>query len=323
MSTNKSDEIDLGALLGGINKFFKGILVSIYNVINFGFRNWLIILILILIGAALGYFTKDEGNLPKNAQVVIRTNYDSADYAYNALELLLYKSKEKDTVFLERNGFDKDTIEIKKLEIEPIVSFNDIATKYEPNDRNLDALLRNLDFEEKSDKITTFNSDYKYHTIEFSLSSAADDSTIDKVMNYLNNQELIKEMSSVGKQSILDNIGRNNKTFAQIDTILDNYSKGQPLPSPNSQIFVVDKNFNLSQMLELKLELQKENRKLKEELVFAENAIVKLSDDSVFTENPGILGNNMILYPIFLVFLFLIISWIRHAYSYLKRLAQE
>ncbi|MCH9659598.1 MAG: hypothetical protein K0U54_01665 [Bacteroidetes bacterium] len=323
MSTNASDEIDLGALIGSVKELFKGVLVSIFNGINFVFRNWIILLVLIVLGAVLGYFLQDDDNLPQTAKVVIRTNYDSAEYAYNALDLLLEKSKEKDLDFLAKNGFRSDSIEIKNIETQAIVSFNDITSKYEPNDRNLDALLKNIDFEEEIDKINSFKTAYKFHTVEFSLSSYASNETIDKVMDYLNNQKLIQELSTVGKQTIMENIERNDKTFAQINTILDNYSKGQPLPSPSSQIFVVDKNFNISNMLELKMELQKENRALKEELVFSDKTVIKLSDQSVYADDGGLLGNKMIIYPFLLVFFFLFFAWIRNMYKYLKGIAQS
>jgi len=320
---NASDEIDLEFLLRKTSTFFKRIIRSWFNGLNFVFRNWIILLVLVIIGGGLGYFLEKSAKRVQSANVVIRTNFNSAEYTYNALELLLAKSKEKDTVFLMKNGFRGDTLEIKNIEIIPIVNFNDIAERYEPNDQNLEALLKNIEFEEDVEKINTFNSSYKYHTIDMTLSPTAKNEAVDKVINYLNNQELIKEVGRVGKQNLLDQIDRNNRTFIQIDTILDSYSKTQSLASSNSQIYVVDKNFNISQVLELKMELQAQNKKLKEELVYANNTIVKLNSDPVFTEIPGLLGNYFILFPLLFVFLFLFFSWLRHIYFYLKEFSQE
>jgi hypothetical protein len=319
---SNSDEIDLDSLLGKINDFFRSIVVTCFNGINYVLKNWLILLILAILGAGLGYFSTDESQLPQKAKLIVRTNYDSAEYAYSALDLLFEKSKVKDLDFLGKNGFRTDSIEIRKIEIAPIINFNDITSKYDPNDRNLETILKNVDFEEEEDKTNSFKSAYKYHTIEFTLSPAATNETIDNVLQYLNSQKLIKELARVGKLNIAETLERNQETFGQINQILDDYSKGQPLPSSSSQIFVVDKNFNISHVLQLKMNLQEETELLRQELVFADNVIVRLNDHSVFTENPGILGNKMFLYPVFLIFIFLFVSWLRHVYAYLKGIAQ-
>ncbi|MCB0458342.1 MAG: hypothetical protein KDC91_11415, partial [Flavobacteriaceae bacterium] len=322
MNTNH-DEIDLGSLFEGLKKAKNSFLTTCFNAINFALRNWLVIVILIVVGVGLGYFSQMFDKAAKEAKVVIRTNFNTGEYTYNALEILQEKSKQKDSVFLEKNGFNKDTVEIKKIEVLPIVSFNDITEKYDPNDRNLDALLRYIEFEENEEKVNSFNSSYKYHTILLTLDNIANDQTINKIINYLNNQELIKRVGTVGKETIIERLEGNKNTLTQIDSVLTTYNKTQPLPSPDKQIYVVDKNFNISTVLETKIELMKQNQELNEDLVYADKAIVKISNEGVYEMDSGLLGKKTIIYPFIFVFLFFLISWVRHMYQYMKKIAME
>ncbi len=46
---SNSDEIDLDSLLGKINDFFRSIVVTCFNSINYVFKNWIIILVLAIL----------------------------------------------------------------------------------------------------------------------------------------------------------------------------------------------------------------------------------------------------------------------------------
>jgi hypothetical protein len=320
---NVSDEIDLEFLFRKITNVVKKMIRACLNGLNFIFRNWIILLILVVVGAGIGYFMQSGKKKSQTADVVIRTNFETGEYTYNALNILQAKIKENDTTFLAKKGFRVDTLELNKIEIQPIVNFTDISKRFDPNDRNLEILLKSVEFEEETERSNSFNTSYKYHTVTMSLSHVATNKTVDKVIDYLNNQELIQEVAKVGRQNIIDQIERNDMTFAQIDSVLETYSKTESLSTSNSQIYVVDKNFNISQVLELKMLLQTENKALKDELVFAKNAIVKLNDDPVVAAMPGLLDKKVIMMPLLLVFLFLFFSWLRHTYFYLKKFSQE
>jgi hypothetical protein len=321
---SNTDEVDLDSLFKGLKRVRNSILLSFYNAIQFLIRSWYIILILFIVGVILGFISMKLSEPKQEATVVIRTNFNSEEYTYNAIDILAKKVKAKDTIFIEKNGFRGDTLEIKDIEITPIFSFKDLAEEFQDDERNIDALLRNLNFQDiTEEKVEPFKSSFKYHTLFLTLSSVANDSTIDNVINYLNNQEIIKTLGEVGKKNIEDQIKVNANTLKQIDSVISTYSTSQSLPSPNSQIFVVDKNFNISNILEMKENLQKANKNLKEDLVFADRTIISIDSNAAVIESKGILSNKLLLYPFLFVFLFLFFAFCRHVYRYIKRIAAE
>lgn len=321
---SNTDEVDLDSLFKGLKRFRNSILLIFYNAIQFLLKSWYIILIIFIVGIVLGYISQIFSEAKQEATVVIRTNFNCEEYTYNAIDILTKKAKSKDTLFLAENGFRSDTLEIKDIEITPIFSFKDLAEEFQDDERNIDALLRNLNFQDiTEEKVEPFRSSFKYHTLNLALSSAANDQTIDNIINYLNNQEVIKRLGEVGKKNLEDQIKVNSNTLKQIDSVISTYSTSQSLPTPNSQIFVVDKNFNISNILEMKKDLQKANKNLKEDLVFADRAIINIDSNAAVVKSKGILNNKVLLYPFLFVFLFLFFAFCRHVYRYIKRVAVE
>ena len=105
MSQTSKDEIDLGYLINKISELFKNISVSIYNSIQFCLRNWYFIVGLLIGGIVLGYFSEIDSKPAKKATLILRTNFNTAEYTYNALNTLMVKSKTLDTAFLKQHGF--------------------------------------------------------------------------------------------------------------------------------------------------------------------------------------------------------------------------
>ncbi|WP_347373632.1 hypothetical protein [Aequorivita sp. Q41] len=323
MNSNK-EEIDLDSLFKGLERVRNKFLSTCYHAIQFLIKSWYIFLILIILGGVLGYFSQKYGETNQEATVVIRTNFNSEQYTYNAIDVIAKKAKSKDTLFFKTNGLRADSLEIKNIEITPIFSFKDLTEEFKENGRDIDALLRNLNFQDiVEEKIEPFRSSFKYHTLTLTLSSVADEKSVESVLNYLNNQEVIKRLGEVGKKGIEEQIKVNSETLAQIDTVISTYSKGESLPSSSSQIFVVDKNFNISNILELKMELQKNNKELSEDLVFADKPIISIDSNIAVVDEKGILTNKVIFYPMLFVFLFLVFAVSRHLYRYIKTIAMK
>lgn len=321
---SNTDEIDMDSFFKGLKRIKNKFLLILYNAIQFLLKSWYIILILLIVGVVLGYIVQKFSEPKQEATVVIRTNFNSEEYAYNAIDILAKKIKDKDTVFIETNGFRADILEIKDIEITPIFSFKDLAEEFQENERNIDALLRNLNFQEIAEEnIEPFKSSFKYHTLFLTLSSVANDQTIDNVINYLNNQEIIQKLGEVGKKNIEDQINVNSNTLKQIDSVISTYNTNQSLPSASSQIYVVDKNFNISDILELKMNLQEANKDLKEDLVFADRSIISIDSNAAVIKSKGFLSNKILFYPLLFIFLFLFFAFCRYAYRYIKVVAEK
>ena len=112
MSQASNDEIDLGYLLNKINEVFKNISIRIYGSIQFCLRNWYLILGLLIAGVVAGYFSEIDTKPSKKATLILRTNFNTAEYTYSALNTLVLKSKALDTAFLKENGFKKKKLNV-------------------------------------------------------------------------------------------------------------------------------------------------------------------------------------------------------------------
>ncbi|WP_151892792.1 hypothetical protein [Patiriisocius marinistellae] len=322
MATNTTnDEIDLGYLFEKINNTFKNIAIGIYNGIQFIIRNWYIVLGIIIAGVLLGLF-KEKDSLPsKRAKIIIRTNFNTAEYTYNAINTLLEKSKARDTIFLQKNGFNYEVTDIADIEITPIINFEEISEKYDVNDRTLESVLRNVEFKEEEDVSESFFSDYTYHEVELSLGSYTSEATIKNIIIYLNNNEYIQKMGVTGKEMLERNIERNNFSISQIDSAISDYNEKVLLPMSTNFLAVVDKNFNYHNVVNSKLELQKINDKLIEDLIYADKAIIQIGENNIIEKKPPFLFKKYVIYPILFLFLFLFLSWLIKLYGRVKVLA--
>ena len=322
MDQNSNDEIDLFVVFDKIKNVFKGWIVSLFNAIDFIVKKWVIILILIIVGAISGYFSQSYYKPDQKATALIKVNFDTVDYVYSEIETL--NEKLKDTVFLQLNGFRTDSVELKEIEIFPIINLREILEKYELNDRKLEGLLRYLDFDDDEMKLyETFNSEYKYHKIEFSLTDIANKETISKTINYLNSNELLNQLKDTIVKDIKTQIENNKKSIKQIDKVIDNYHSEKLLTSPSDQIFVVDKNFSIHVLFERKLELQELNESLGKFLVYAKSIVVIVNKPNILTNKKGLLNNKITFYPIILVFIFLFLAYTRYVYKKLRTIAKN
>lgn len=319
MST-KNEEIDIAGIIETFKKFVDSSIVFILRVIGFALRNWIILLILILVGATAGYFHQKGIKKSKESKLILKTNFDTVTYLYNALETLSSKSSDKNKGFLRAHGFRTDTVEIQGVNVEPLIDLRDIVTHYELNeDRTLGYLLSNLRFEDESKITESFKSDYKLHKVIIELSPEANEDVIDKIIAYLNSDPNIKRLQEVGKKNLARSVSLHKETIDQIDTILNNYHKTESLGNASSQLFVVDKNFSLSEVLRIKSELQKEYITLSQELVYADQAIIQINPKSIYRLPGGILSKKMYLYPFLLVTLFFAFHFFRYSYKRLRK----
>ena len=166
-------------------------------------------------------------------------------------------------------------------------------------------------------------SDYKYHIADITFTSDANQETIIKIIDYLNDNDLLQQLKETSNRDVLDHVNNHKKTIKQIDKVLDTYDSNGSLPSPSSQIYVVDKSFSLHEIIGRKIEIQQEIEVLNQYLVNSQEVVILVNRPNLTNESLGLLGNKKIKYPIFLVFSFLILSWLRHTYNYVKELDEQ
>ena len=110
----------------------------------------------------------------------------------------------------------------------------------------------------------------------------------------------------------------NEFAIEQIDTTISKYNQTTFMGSASGQVVVVDKNFSFNGVLVEKAKLQKENTRLKNELVYADQAIVKVTNPNIVEDKRPTYKMKYVWYPLFFVFLFFVFSWFSRVYKKAK-----
>lgn len=318
-TTNSSEEIDLFYLFRLVGDFFKKCFIAAYRFIIFLLKNWIILLALVIIGAVAGYFSEKNNKTPKEAHVVTRINYNTVSYVYSAIDTYNDKVANRDSLFLKQAGlWDKNAL-VTGVRIEPIVSFEEIATMYGRENRTLEMLFEDYEFENNKTLNSTLKLDFKYHNMELSLSHNATPSTIDRFIDYINTIPVMEELKKIGYANMQELITTNETTIEQIDKVLNNYSA----TTGSSDTAPITLDRDLTGLVRAKIQFKEDANKLKEGLVFSKDITVPVTKSVLVEDEPNILMNKIILYPIILIFFFLLIALFKRAFVYASKLSKE
>jgi hypothetical protein len=324
MEQQKNEEIDLIYILSKFKKTLKGFILLLFDAIDYVLKKWIIITILIVIGLGIGYFTQDNYKPNKKATALVRINFDLVAYVYTEIDLINDKIKERDSVFFSSMGLKGGSIPLKELDISPIVNLNDILGRYEVNDRKLEGLLRTIEFEDDDIKLhETFNSEYYFHTLDLTLSNNANQETLNKTIEYINSNKVLEELKESVIRDTKSQIENNLTSIKQINDVINTYKTNESISSPSGQFFVVDKNFSINSLFEIKFDFQEKNEKLKKFLVYAKDIVVVVNKPKMREDRSSWKANRMLYYPMLYVFIFLFFSLCRHSYYFLRKISNS
>lgn len=119
---NSEQEIDIFQLSKSIGSFFDRINAMIFRSIQFFVRNWIIVLVLIVLGFGLGWFL-DENKKSFENQIIVTPNFGSVDYLYSKVNLIESKIKAGDVLFLKNEVGIQNPESIKKLRLSLLPMF--------------------------------------------------------------------------------------------------------------------------------------------------------------------------------------------------------
>lgn len=321
MTQSNHEEVDLVYVIKKIKELIKSWIVLLFKAIDFAIKYWWVIILLIILGLGLGYFAQQNAAQTKNAKMVVRVNFDSGDYVYNSVDMMNAKVRDLDSTFFVNNGI-KNYFAIKDVAIKPIERLKDVVDSYEPSNRNIEVVLKNLEFEEENSINNYMASDYKYHELTVKLSPLGNEKEVAEVVNYFNKNELIQEMKHSAIANTKEKLARNRNTLDQIDKIMESYILKDASVLKENQVYI-DQGLNFDRILTAKADIQKENDVLVEELVVSKDAVVVIGDISITNVEKRLLDKKMIVYPILFTFLFLFLAWCRYVFKYLRGVAQD
>lgn len=315
---NSDQEIDIFQLSRSIGGFFDRVNRSVFRAIQFFIRNWIVVLVLVVLGAVLGYYL-DSNKKSYNNQIVVTPNFESVDYLYAKVDLIQAKIVSGDLDFLKNAVGIKDPKSLRKIEIKPIA---DVYKFIEDKEQNFELIKLMAEVGEVKkvleDNVTSKN--YTYHTISFLSNGLVNEKeVVEPLLKYLNNSAYFNSIQKIGYKNLEVEIAQNDTIIAQIDQVLNGLSSTAKNSSKNEKLVYYSENLQLNDIIKTKQKLVTEQGKNRFRLVSFDKTIKEINTTLNINENKTVNGNFKIWLPIFFIFLFVLVNLFRKFYR--KQLA--
>ena len=312
------EELDIIVLIEKIKLMLLSILLQIFRRSKNFLSEWKRLLAVILLGVLLGYFLTDNDKpSSKEATVLVKINFDAGNYVYDTVDLINLKISSEDTDFFTQEIKLNEDETIDEVSISPVIDIKDIMAK-DIQANEIRALFENLEYEDGFSVTEGFKSDYDYHFIKVNVSNNSSIETINKVIDYFNNNPLFAELKERNLQRISSIISDNEQTIKQIDKLLEYYTT--ETSANNSQLYIDNKNLRPNELIKTKITLQSENQELKRESLTSKETVITINESNVLIENNSLASNKMVYYPFLFLLIYLIVSVLIGLYSYLDKL---
>jgi len=236
----ENEELDIIVLIEKIKLILLSLFLKIYRRLKKFLSAWKQLLAVIFVGVLIGYFLTDNDKpLSKEATLLVKINFDAGNYVYDTVDLINLKISSDDTDFFTQEIKLNDDETIDEVSVSPVIDIKDIMAK-DIQANEIRALFENLEYEDGFSVTEGFKSDYDYHFIKVKVSNNSSIETINKIIDYFNNNPLFAELKERNLQRISSIIADNEQTIKQIDNLLEYYTT-QKTPS-NSQLYIDNKN---------------------------------------------------------------------------------
>ena len=314
----ENEELDIIVLIEKIKLMLLSVCLQIFRRSKNFLSEWKRLLAVILAGVLLGYFLTDNDKpSSKEATVLVKINFDAGNYVYDTVDLINLKISSEDTDFFTQEIKLNEDETIDEVSISPVIDIKDIMAK-DIQANEIRALFDNLEYEDGFSVTEGFKSDYDYHFIKVNVSNNSSIETINKVIDYFNNNPLFAELKERNLQRISSIISDNEQTIKQIDKLLEYYTT--ETSANNSQLYIDNKNLRPNELIKTKITLQSENQELKRESLTSKETVITINESNVLIENNSLASNKMVYYPFLFLLIYLIVSVLIGLYSYLDKL---
>lgn len=309
METNSSNETDISDVFNWAKRRKNNFFLGIDTFIGFLLGNIFWLIGLIVVGYILGYALDKLAPEKYESSLIIHANQNSTEYVYNFVEG--FNNKLRDTSYLKKNGFKKH--EIDKVEIEPIVNFNDLLDKYRnKNIALLTTLLENVSAEKVLES-EMFRSDYMFHKIKMDFGKAADSSSVSKFMSLIDQNPYFREIVAIARTQNSLSLRTYNQIIVQIDTTIAKYNEQLLESSPTQRLTVSNDQKNLiNDLLVTKKITLAEIEDFRIDSVGLQKPFL-LVNEPLLVKKSTILNKMKVLLPVFFVIMFLIIAYFKRS----------
>lgn len=309
---DSNQDVDLLSVSKGIGNFFRNLNTFFYRSIRFILRNAVIMGVLLVVGAGLGYWLDKIDDGVYETQMIVSPNFGSTDYLYAKIDQIESKLKERDTAFLSKIGVKKPK-NLTEIKIVPVVDvFRFVSNSgNETNYKLIELMAQDGDIKKiVTDKTTSKN--YPLHMISFTTKGeTTSEMTVTPLLNYFNDNEHYKKIQKEYLFNVQEKLRANDTMIGQIDGILDELGKGS---AGNTPSVYINETSQVNDVIRTKDELVKEQGIHRVDLIGLDKIVKDNSIILNIKDNSGLNGKMKIFLPVFFIFIFLCIFAFRSFY---------
>lgn len=300
--SNENDKVTYVDVKDGINQISQSINQIVRNSFNFIKKNFLILLLFLIIGGILGYL-KDTYDKKYVSTLIVSPNFNTVDYLHEKIGLLEAKIKDNDSLFFVKYQVPREGI--SKVSIKPIVDLYNL-TKKDPNYFDTFKTLSQNASATRVIKDYTTSKNFPKHLITVKSSIKIDEKAIQEIMQFLNESDFYERARKKNLENIKDEITVNTEVIRQIDAILNRV----PIESAKSTVYF-NENSELKDLVSQKLKLVERNYELKINSDSLEYIVTPEEYFLNMINSKGLNGKYKYVLPFVLVFCFAFISFLR------------
>lgn len=320
MSTNSQDqEIDLGQVFKKIGNFFQSIVDTLFDGILFVKKNIIILSILFVVGAGLGFYL-DKTVKTYNNEIIVTPNFGSVDYLYSKIALLEAKKKENDTIFFSNIGI-KNVKDFGEIKIEPIIDVFKFVDKKPDNFELIKLMAEDGDLEKiVENEVTSKN--YPFHLIKFkTLKTTHRSKTVDPLLSYLNDSDYFKTIQKQYFENENIKMRANDSIIKQIDNLVEGFTKSAASSSKTDKMVYISDNNQLNEIINTKNGLISEQGEKRLSLINNNKIIKEISTTINRLNTKGLNGKRKFILPIVFIFIFIGVVGFKNFYK--KQIAKR
>lgn len=325
LSNGNNEDKDITDVIVLVKKTFYWIISHLFKGIEYCIKYWWVLLLLILAGSVLGYFTGNSKSY--KSTLIIQTNFTSQAYVYNAIDQINQNLREGDQEFIKALSEGHGTFNITSLEIEPVVDIVNVMAKIQLSDKSLNTIFAELNQKGDKELFSTdlFNQNYKYHKLELTLSSEDSENSINAIVDYLNEQPYAVELMAESVKNLDDRIKENERTLEQINEVIAVYAKSMEFTTSSSDkmaFYNNQSNLSMQEVFEFKTDLSTVTEYLKNGRIGQAELVMIVSSPETSLDD-SLLSKKVVKYPLILVLIFLLLSLMNYTYSSLRNQVRE
>lgn len=307
-----NQEIDLSQVSRKLSQAYENFLSWIFRGFLFVKKNIITFVILFIVGAGLGFYL-DRTTTVYNHEIIIAPNFGSTEYAYSKVNLINSKIKENDVRFLKSIGITEPKL-ISEIEIEPITDIYNFVNGKEQNFEMIKLMAEDGDINKIiTDETTSIN--YTNHRLKITTTKTINQNQIiDPILKYLNESSYFADLQKSVQESTRLKIKANERTIAQIDSLLSNFSSISKGNSKSDKLVYYNENTQLNDVLQTKNELIVDLANRKIELINISDIIKDNSIVLNVKNNKSLNGKMKFVIPFLFISIFLGLGILRAFY---------